>query len=109
ERVLALDGRDRMDRVGLSDRLRSRLAEAEEAHLAGLDELAHRANGFLDRGLRIDAVLVIEVDVVDAEPAERAIAGLLHVLGPPADRPLHRVLGVAHDPELRRERDLVAA
>jgi hypothetical protein len=52
------------------DRLRAGLGQADVAHLAGLDELRHRSHGVLDRGLRVDAVLVVEVDVIDAEALE---------------------------------------
>jgi hypothetical protein len=38
----------------------------EESHLALLYQLAHGADGLLDRGVRVDTVLVVEVDVVDA-------------------------------------------
>ena len=42
-----------------------RLAESpSEADLARLDELGHRADGLLDRRVGVDAVLVVEVDVV---------------------------------------------
>ena len=63
ERVLGLQRRDRMGRVGAADRLRRRLGEAEVAHLALLDQLGHRADRLLDRHLGIDPVLVVEVDV----------------------------------------------
>ena len=48
--------------------------------LAGLDELGHRADGLLDRHGLVDAVLVVEVDVVDAEPLQRGVAGGADVL-----------------------------
>ncbi len=40
------------------------------ADLAGSDELGHRADGLLDRNGLVDPVLVVEVDVVDAQPLE---------------------------------------
>ena len=52
----------------------------EVADLAGLDELGHRADGLLDRDVLVDAVLVVEVDVVDAEALQRGVAGLPDVL-----------------------------
>ena len=68
QRVLGLERRDRVDGVRAADRLRRGLGQAEVAHLARLDELRHRADGLLDRHADVDAVLVVEVDVVDAEP-----------------------------------------
>ena len=50
--------------------VRRRLGQAEVADLAGLDQLGHRADGLLDRHRLVDAVLVVEVDVVDAEPLQ---------------------------------------
>src|SRR5205085_9645119 len=72
-------------RMGAPDALGVRLAEPEVAHLALLDEAAHRADRVLDRHARIDAVLVIEVDRVDAEPLQAGFAGLLHIVGAAVD------------------------
>ena len=55
-------------------RRRRRLGEAEVAHLALAHELGHGADRLLDRHRRVDAVLVVEVDVVDAEPLQRRLA-----------------------------------
>ena len=51
---------------------------------------------------------LVQVDDVDAEPPQARVTCLSHILGPPADPPDSRVVG-AHDPELRRKDDLVAA
>jgi hypothetical protein len=59
-------------RVRAADRLRRGLGEPEVADLALLDELRHRADRLLDRTVSVDAVLVVEVDVVDAEPRSEA-------------------------------------
>ena len=80
----------------------------EEADLAGVDELGHRAHRLLDRDVGIDAVLVVEVDVVDAQPAQRGVAGPDHVVRAAVDPARGRVLGVAHDPELGGQHHLVA-
>src|SRR2546422_5572915 len=97
-----------MDRVRAADRLRARFAQPDEPDLAGVDKLAHRPDGFLDRSLGIDAVLVVEIDVVDTEAAQRRVARCFEVFGPAADRALHRILRIADDSELRSERDLGA-
>ena len=49
ERVLVLERGDRMNRVGAPDRPGRRLGDAEVPHLAGLDQLLHRAPRLLDR------------------------------------------------------------
>ncbi len=61
----------RLDALGLG------LAQPDKAHLALLDEPRHPADRFLDRHRRIDAVLVIEVDMIGIEPLQARFAGLL--------------------------------
>ena len=112
QRVLGLHGRDRMDGMGAPDRLGRRLAEPEMADLALLDELRHRSDRLLDGHVRVDAVLVVQVDVIGAEPLQRALDRAADMLGRAVERPdgghvagLRRV----HPPrELRREHVLVA-
>src|SRR2546430_12808995 len=54
-----------------------------------------RADRFLDRRVRIDAVLVVEVDYVDAQALQARYAGLHDVLGPAVDALLAaRVFGL---------------
>ena len=90
-----------------ANRFRSRLGETEIAHLPLLDELGHRADRLLDRRVRVDAVLVVDVDVVGAEPLQRSVAGGEDVLAVAADAQSLALLG-ADVPELRREHDFVA-
>jgi len=66
--------------LGAPDGVRRRLGQSQMTHFAGLDQLGHRADGFFDRNSRIDPVLVIQIDVVDAEPLETGVAGRVHVL-----------------------------
>ncbi len=91
-----------------ADRVGRRLGQAEEAHLALVDEPRHRADRVLDRHGRIDAMLVVEVDRVDPQPLQRRLAGLPHVVGMPADA---EALAVRAAPvaELRRDDDPIAA
>jgi hypothetical protein len=49
--------------------------------LALFDELGHRSHRLLDLDVRVDAVLVVEVDVIGAEALEGALYLALHVLG----------------------------
>src|ERR1035437_1676290 len=109
QRVLALHRCDRMRRVGAADRRRRGLGEAQEPYLAGGDRFGHRADGLFDRHLRIDAVLVPQVDVADAKPLERALEGPLRVGGRAVDAVDALTVGREREAELRRELDLVAA
>src|SRR5207245_1707755 len=49
ERILRLERGDGMDPGCAPERIRPRLREPEVSHLAGLDELRHRAHRLLDR------------------------------------------------------------
>ena len=70
-------------------------------------QLGHGADGFLDRDVGIDAVLVIQVDDVDAEALQAGLAGFDDILGAAVDAVgLAGALGLA---ELRRHHHAVAA
>ena len=96
-----------MDRVRPANRFGTSLRQAEVAHLPLLDQLRHGTDRLLYRRVGVDAVLVVDVDVVGADPLERCVAGRQHVLAVPADaKPFP--LFVADVAELGREHDLVA-
>ena len=80
----------------------------EVTDLALGHELAHGADRLLNRRVGVDAVLVVEVDVVDTQPEQRAVAGLAHVLGPAVDGAPGRIVRVTHDAELGGDDRLVA-
>src|SRR5207249_5878383 len=107
ERVLRLERADRVRRVRTPDSRGRRLGEAEVTHLAGAHQLCHRADSLLDRHARVDPVLVVEVDVLDAEPAERRVAGLTHILWPTVHAGPGPVRS-AHVAELGGQHDAVA-
>jgi hypothetical protein len=65
--------RDRLHGVRAADRLDAGLREAEVPHLALPDQLLDRAGDVLDRDIRVDAVVVEQVDRLDAQPAERPV------------------------------------
>ena len=60
-----------------ADRLHACFREAEVLDLALLNQLFHRAGDLFDRHVRINAVLVEEVDGLDLQPLERALDSLL--------------------------------
>ena len=92
-----------------ADRLRARLGEAEVLDLAFLDQVLHRPRHVLDRHVRVDAVLIEEVDGVDPEPLERGLGHLLDVLGPAVrGRPTRLAVGVELEPELGGDHHLPA-
>ena len=96
-----------MDGVRAADGLGGGFGQSEVAYFAGADELGHRADGLFDRRRGVDAVLVVEVDVIDAEALERGIARLADVVGTAVDA-YPRSVVTPLVAELRREDDLVA-
>ena len=95
-----------MHRVRPAYGRRSRFAEPQVPDLAGEHELRHRPDGLLDGHGTVDTVLVVQVDGVDIEAAQRCVARPVHVLGPAVDG--LRSVGLALEPELRRDHVLVA-
>ncbi len=59
--------------MGTTDRGGAGLGQADVADLALGDELGKSADRLLDGGLRVHPVLVVEVDVVGAEPLQGAL------------------------------------
>jgi hypothetical protein len=66
-------------------------------------QFRHGADGLFDRHGGVDPVLVVEIDVVDAEPLQRGVARAAHVLRLAIDgtsavsATFHRELGGDHD------------
>src|SRR6185503_13295482 len=58
------------------------LRQAEMLDLAFADEVADRAGDILDRDARIDAVLVKQVDTLNAQTLQRAFGRLADMLRP---------------------------
>nr|BFE82564.1 hypothetical protein GCM10020093_051650 [Planobispora longispora] len=91
-----------MDRLGPAQGLGAHLGQTQVTDLARGDQLGHRADGLLDRHPGVAAVQVVQVDVVDAEPAQRGVARLPDVLGTAVDGPRRRVV-TPDDAELGRQ------
>jgi len=104
---LETDRGDRMNPVGAPDRLRSRFAQPEKTDLALLHQLGHGADGIFDRHRRIDAMLIVEIDHLDAEALEARLART-HDVFRTAVRDL-AAAARAQIAELRRQYDFGAA
>ena len=105
ERVLALDRRDRQDGMRAANRLRTRFRKAEVLHLALLNQILHRSSDVLDGNVRVDPVLIEQVDRLDLQALERGLGDLLDVLGPAVQAdPLRPSVRIELEPELRRDR-----
>ena len=55
-------------------------AETKVFDLARLLELCHHANGLFNRDVRVDAVAVVEVYMVNTETLERLVASLTNII-----------------------------
>src|SRR5437762_1351258 len=82
QRVFALKRGQRLDGVRAPDRLRSCFGKAEVLHLAFLNQLLHRSRHVLDRHVRIDAMLIEQINHIGPESLERTLGDLLDVLRP---------------------------
>jgi hypothetical protein len=92
----------------LAESRRARFRESDGANFPGSHEIGHRADRVFDRRRGIDAVLIVQVDGVDAEPLQRGVAALPHVLRPSTDAE-ERAIGGAHVAEFGGNDDLIAA
>ena len=63
-----------------TNRFRACLRKSEVLHLTGLNQVLHRSGNFFDRHVRINPVLVVQIDDIGLEPLQRAFDGLLYVL-----------------------------
>jgi hypothetical protein len=113
QRILALQGRDRLHRVGLADGLGTGFRQAEMLDLALGDQVLDRPGHVLDRHVGIDAVLVEQVDHLDAQALQRGLGHLADVLGLAVDA-AHAGIALARafrrdvEAELGGDHDLVA-
>jgi hypothetical protein len=81
QRILCLNSGDWMNAVGTADGFRSSLGQSEVADLALPHQIGHGPDRLLDWHLRVDAVLVVQVDDVNLEPLQTGFTGLTHIVG----------------------------
>lgn len=93
-----------MYRVRAPQGLRTRLGQPDMADLSGLHKLFQRPDRIFDRHLRIDPVLVVQVDVVDAQAPKGTLDRAAHVFRAPVERAAVRV-AVAVEPVTELGRD----
>jgi hypothetical protein len=106
DRILALQRRHGLHGVGAADRRGARLGQPEVQHLAFADQVFHRTRHILDRHVRVDAVLVQQVDAVRAQAGQ---GGLDHLADVRRAAVGAGEMALADDEtELRRDLHLVA-
>lgn len=74
--------------------------------LAFRDQLLHRARDILDRHLRIDSVLIEQIDELRPQSLERSLGDALDVLGPAVEAVPRAAIGI--ETELGGDHDPVA-
>jgi hypothetical protein len=77
-------------------------------HLALRDEVLDGPSDVLDRDVRIDPVLVEEIDGFDAKSLERSLDGLPDTIGPAVDASIFSGLEINVEAELGGDDHLVA-
>ena len=82
QRVFALDCRDWLDCVGAADGFCACFRKAEVLHLACLNQVLHRSRHVFDGHVRVNPVLIEQIDGIDLEPLERGLGDLLDLLWP---------------------------
>ncbi len=82
QRILILQGGHRLHGMRAANGLRTRFGQAEMADLSFLDEVLHGARDILDGNVRVDAVLIEQIDRLDAEALERGLGDLANMFGP---------------------------
>lgn len=82
QRPLGLDDGDRVGRVRAAQLVGSHLADPQCPDLARPDQLREGAHALLDRHPRVDPMQVLEVEVVGAQPPQRAVDGAADVVRP---------------------------
>jgi hypothetical protein len=94
-------------RVGPADGLGAGLGKTDVLDLPFRHELRKCADSVLDRGAGVDAVLVVEVDVLGVEPLQRACDRGADVGGAAVEL-AGTAAGVGDKAEFRSEDDLLA-
>jgi len=94
--------------VSAANRVRGGFGEADVADFALANEIGESADGFLDGSFGIDAVLVVQIDRVDAEALEAGVAGGANVSGRAVDAAKGCVGFVADDAEFCGEEDFIS-
>jgi hypothetical protein len=82
ERVFALNCGDRLDAVCPTDCLDSWFRKAEVLHLTLLNEILHRSRDVFDGHVRVNAVLVEQIDDIGLESLEGGLGDFRDVLWP---------------------------
>src|SRR5436190_8133171 len=108
EGIFGLQGSDGMNLHSSSQRLRSRFREPDMADFAFLHELRHCAYGLFNWRIRIDAMLVVQVDTVYTEAPQTSLARFANVFRLAVYTPHLWVGWIANNAEFCGDHNLIA-
>ena len=97
-----------MHRVGVADGVGSRFRQPEVDDLARLDELLDGAGDVFDGNCRVDTMLVVEIDAIGAQAAQRAVDGATDAGGIAAEPARGDAVLLEREPELGGDDDVIA-
>src|SRR5260370_3189689 len=97
-----------MDGDGATDGGDAGFRQFDVANFGFANQVGHGADGFLDRSVSIDAVLVVQINVIDGEALEAGFASAAGVLGLSVYAARLRIIKIAHNTEFGGQHDLIA-
>src|SRR5256885_2030240 len=101
QRIFALQRGDGLNGVRAADGFCARFRESEMFYLALLDEILHRASDVFDGHVRIDAVLIKQVNDAGLQAFERCFSDFLDVRSPTVQPGLFAGVRINFEAELR--------
>src|SRR5437762_4734395 len=102
QRVFALDRSDRLDCVCAADRLHARFRKAEVLDLTFANKLLHRSGYLFDRHVRINTVLIEQIDNIGPESLQRSVGDLFDVLWPAVHANWRTAVWIEFEPKDRK-------
>src|SRR5262245_66471145 len=92
-----------------TDGLRSCFRKAEVFHLTLLNQVLHRSRHVFDRHVRVNTVLIEQINDIDLESLERGLGDLLDVFWPTIQpHPTRLSVGLKFETELGGDHHLLA-
>ena len=106
EGVFTLESHNPLHGVGATDRLHACFGQPEVLDLAFANQVLHRTRDILDRHIRVDAMLIEEIDSVGFETRERCVSHFADMRRAAVEARLFAVLEL--EPELGRNHHVIA-
>src|ERR1700737_2657099 len=95
--------------MSAANRLWRGFGKAQVAHFSCAHQFSHGPDGFFDWSLRVHAVLVIQIDGLDAKALQTGLTAGTYIFGLPVGAADRGFVSVAKDAKFRGEENLVSA